>query len=205
MGGLAMDAQGVAEITGLLWGPLVVVTSAWRGEANGMIAATAMRAFIIPEHPRVSVLVWKFNYTHKLIEHSRVFALNLLSAAQLDKVRAFGFNSGHERNKLADVAYATKTNKLADVAYVTKTTGSPILPDVFAYLDCKVVESMDGGDVTCYLADVVDAARFRPGEVLSYSIWQSKIPAEWKPHYDAQRAWQVESARALLEGQRPGK
>lgn len=193
MGGLAMDAQGVAEITGLLWGPLVVVTSAWRGEANGMIAATAMRAFIIPEHPRVSVLVWKFNHTYKLIEQSRVFALNLLSAAQLDKVRAFGFNSGHERNKLADVAYATKT------------TGSPILPDVLAYLDCKVVESMDGGDVTCYLADVVDAARFRPGEVLTYSMWQSKIPAEWKPHYDAQRAWQVESARALLEGQRPGK
>ena len=188
-----MDAQGVAEITGLLWGPLVVLTSAWRGEANGMIAATAMRAFIIPEHPRVSVLVWKFNHTYKLIEQSRVFALNLLGAAQLDKVRAFGFNSGHERNKLADVAYATKT------------TGSPILPDILAYLDCKVVESMDGGDVTCYLADVVDAARFRPGEVLSYSIWQSKIPAEWKPHYDAQRAWQVESARALLEGQRPGK
>jgi len=188
-----MDAQGVAEITGLFWGPLVVVTSAWRGEANGMIAATAMRAFIIPEHPRVSVLVWKFNHTHKLIEYSRVFALNLLSAAQLDKVRAFGFNSGHERNKLADVAYTTKT------------TGSPILPDVLAYLDCKVVESMDGGDVTCYLADVVDAARFRPGEVLSYSMWQSKIPAEWKPHYDAQRAWQVESARALLEGQRAGK
>lgn len=184
-----MDYQVAAEITGLLWGPLVVVTSAWRGDANAMIAATAMRAFIIPDRPRISVLVWKFNHTHKLIEHSRAFALHLLSAEQLSTVRAFGLHT------------APKRNKLSGIVYETKVTGSPILTEALSYLDCRVVESMDGGDVTCYLADVVDAGRLRSGEVLTYSVWQAKIPEEWKPAYAAMRAWQVERSRAFLEGQ----
>jgi flavin reductase (DIM6/NTAB) family NADH-FMN oxidoreductase RutF len=169
-----------------------VVTSAWHGQANTMVAATAMRASILSDRPRMIILIWKANYTHQLIEQSRAFAVHLLGPEQLPLVRAFGFDSGQERNKLAGVPYETRV------------TGSPILTETLAYLDCRMVGSLDGGDLTCYLANVVDGARLRHGEVMIYRVWQANIAPEWKPDYEPMLARQMTTSRAYFESQRCG-
>ena len=44
----------------------------------------------------------------------------------------------------------------ASLPFRTGATGSPLLPGVLAWFDCRVEERMDSGDRTVYLAAIVD-------------------------------------------------
>jgi flavin reductase (DIM6/NTAB) family NADH-FMN oxidoreductase RutF len=48
-------------------------------------------------------------------------------------------------------------NSLAGVSFHEGVTGAPILDDVPAYLECRVAQSLDAGDHTLFLADIVGA------------------------------------------------
>jgi len=48
-------------------------------------------------------------------------------------------------------------NTLAGHAFHEGVTGAPILDDVPAFLECRVVTTVDAGDHTLFLADVVEA------------------------------------------------
>jgi flavin reductase (DIM6/NTAB) family NADH-FMN oxidoreductase RutF len=73
------------------------------------------------------------------------FAINLLGAGQKDLASAFFRHVEPEGNTIGGAAFHEGT------------TGAPILDDVPAYLECRVVESLDAGDHTFFLADIVDA------------------------------------------------
>ena len=47
--------------------------------------------------------------------------------------------------------------RLSGHAIHTGLTGAPILDEVPAYLECRVLQAVDAGDHTFFLADVVDA------------------------------------------------
>jgi flavin reductase (DIM6/NTAB) family NADH-FMN oxidoreductase RutF len=175
-------------VSRLLTGPPIVLTTQADGIMGGMIATTAERASIVPSHPRVLVLVWKSNHTHLLVEKSGVFALNLLSQDQMEMVRHFGFSSGREKCKFNDVAWQ-KGN-----------SGCPILRDAVAYLECRVVSSMDGGDMTVYLANVTNGARLRDGDLLNFPYFMNNLPTEWAPEYEKMMAAVVGKSSQVLDG-----
>lgn len=120
-----------------------VITTKEGDRVNGMTAAWVTRTSFDP--PLVAVSVGKSRYSHELIGKSGVFAVNVLSEGQVGQGKFFGFRSG--RN----------TDKFKGVEYDSAATGSPILKDISAYLDCRVVGSLETGDHTIFVGEVVDS------------------------------------------------
>ncbi len=173
-----MEYNRGAPLLGHLWSPIAAVTCYWEGKLNAQIAVAIGAASIIPGKSRVVLQIYKRNFSHDLIYSSGAFALNFLRTDQLDLIREFDLVSGRDRDKLSGVAYELKSS------------GSPILQECWGYLDCRVVNAMDGGDMTCFLGEVLegdtiaesdplwwrDATRRLPPQVMGE--WFSKIGKE---------------------------
>lgn len=175
-----MEYQRIAPMMGLLWSPMAAVTSCWRGKANVQIAVAIAAASIVPSVPRVIVQIYKHNFSHDLIYHSRAFAVNFLRKDQLHLIKDFGLVSG--RN----------VDKLSGISYEVKGSGSPILKDCWGYLDCRVVNAMDGGDMTCFLAEVLDGDTVSDAEPLWWRQARRELPPEWLEQWNRQIAAEIE-------------
>ena len=162
-----MEYGEIAPIMGRLWSPLAAVTTNWEGKANAQIAVAISAASIVPAHPRVLVQIYKRNYSHRLILDSHAFGLNFLSRDQLHFIRDFGLVSGMDREKLAGVDYALGQ------------TGVPILAGCMGCLECRVINAMDGGDMTCFLADVVAGYASPDVPPVTWREARALIPDEW--------------------------
>ncbi len=184
-----MQYAKIAPIMSRLWGPLAAVSTVWEGKANAQIALAIGGASIVPEQSRVVVQLYKHNYTNELARRSRVFCLNFLRKDQLQLMHHLGFTSGRDRDKLAAAPYRVGV------------TGSPVLLDCYGYLDCRVVNAMDGGDMTCFLAEVVDGDTFRPeAEQLWWDYVKKVMPAEWWEQWRKKMDVDVAWSRAHMSG-----
>jgi flavin reductase (DIM6/NTAB) family NADH-FMN oxidoreductase RutF len=172
---------------GLLWSPIVAVTSAWRSKNNVQIAVSVGAASIVPSRPRVVVQIYKGNFSHRLIHRSSAFALNFLRQDQLHLIKAFGFVSGKEHDKLANINYETKA------------TGSPILKDCWGFLDCRVINGMDGGDMTCFLAEVLEGDIISDGAPLWWRDARLTLPPEWLEEWERKRGAEIERSIQIMD------
>ena len=135
---------------------VVVVTTKWGEKLNGMSAAWVSRA---SEQPfLVMASVYKKNYSHDLINNSRIFAVNYLREGQQQLAVHFGKQSGRE------------VEKFLKVPHFTEKTGAPILQDCLAYLDCRVIDQMDSGDHTIFLGEVLSGRVLAPGRGLQFDL-----------------------------------
>ena len=164
-----MDYSRIAPMMTHLWAPMAAVTSAWQGKYNAQIAVAISAASIVPDKPRVAIKIQKRNLTHDLIYSSGGFAINFLSTDQLDLISAFGLVSGRDAEKLSHVPYRLGPS------------GSPVLERCWGYMDCRVVNALDGGDLTCFLGDVLE------GDTLDHSGNQPEQPVGPLWWRDAQR------------------
>ncbi|HEY6791579.1 MAG TPA: flavin reductase family protein [Trebonia sp.] len=168
----------------------VAVTTVWEGRVNGLMSLSAGAAAIVPEAPRVTISLTKYNLTHDMVLNSGVFAMHLLAAepepaleASLKILMGLGGSSGRDGDKISQ--FETKEG----------VTGSPILLDALSYVEGRVVASLDVQESTIFVADVVAAERFRGGERLRVGTAWSKLPPEWIEQYEANHVPQLESAR----------
>ena len=69
-------------------------------------------------------------------------------------------------------------NKLHNIEYEVKESGSPILKNAHAYLDCKVVNCMDVGDATCFLGTILKADIISEGEILTSEYFRKHMMVE---------------------------
>ena len=182
-----MDYEQISPLLGRLWSPLAAVTSQWEGQVNAQICMAISNASIVPQRPRVLVQIYKGNYSHDLIQGSGAFALNFLGKHQLDLLREFGFFSGRGRDKLAGIDYDTGV------------TGSPVLKDCWGYLECRVVNAMDGGDLTCFLADVAEGDVRMDGDPLGAREARRMIPPDWNEQWDSRLKENVEMSRKIMD------
>jgi flavin reductase (DIM6/NTAB) family NADH-FMN oxidoreductase RutF len=133
---------------------VAVITTKSGEKVNGMAASWFIRVSEVPCLLMVSV--WKENYSHDLIKRSGIFAVNVMAKGQVETVRHFGRQSGRD------------TNKFLNADYEIRKTGSPILKDCLAFLDCKVYSSLEAGDHTIFVGEVLDSGFQRDGEPLVY-------------------------------------
>ena len=77
----------------------------------------------------------------EVLRHSRYFAVNILAEDQENISRAFATRAGP---------------RFADMRTHPARTGAPIIDDSLAYLDCRYVNEVDGGDHAIVLGEVVD-------------------------------------------------
>jgi flavin reductase (DIM6/NTAB) family NADH-FMN oxidoreductase RutF len=132
-----------------------IVTAAHGDRRGGLVATFVNPASIAPKMPRVVAGIAKTHETSKLINSSGAFALHLIDESQLDLVWRFGLVSSRDADKF-DALEWTKAE-----------TGSPLIRDALAWLDCRVEARFDTGDRTLYLAEVVAAALVRDEKPLS--------------------------------------
>jgi flavin reductase (DIM6/NTAB) family NADH-FMN oxidoreductase RutF len=160
-----------------LWAPIVAVTAAHGGRANGLISSTALNASLVPEAPRLSVHLSKHNLTHDLVLASRALAIHLLAPDEsgLALFRTLGLSSGRTNRKLDGVA--TRPGE----------TGSPILVEAVSYVEARVVSILDGDEMTIVLADVVAAGGAANAPFLTIEHVRERLsPAvtrEWERRY----------------------
>lgn len=112
-----------------------------------MIASWVSQVSFNP--PLVMVVVRKNRYSHKMVKETGVFALNVLGKGNSGLVSKFKAPSPEEKFK--------------GIRWETKTTGAPIIGETIAYMDCKLVDSIDTGDHTIFVGEIVDADTLRDG------------------------------------------
>ncbi len=107
------------------------------------------------EPPLILVCIDKKASSHPVLQTSKRFAVNFLTAAQQDI-----------SNRFADPRRSPE-ERFQGLTVRTAVTQSPILPDVLAYLDCEVYAEYDGGDHTIFVGKVV-AGEVGEGSPLLY-------------------------------------
>lgn len=174
-----------------LWTPIVAVTAEHDGVRSGQVAVSAHGASIVPDRPRVLVQLYKRNLTHELVAGSQAFALHLLSDKQAELTHLLGFVSGRAVSKLDALAWQPGPQ-----------TGAPVLRDCIGHLECRVINTMDGGDMTVFLADVLDGAMHVEGWDWRPLWWRELrriMPPEWHEEWDRKMEQELAFSAPLFD------
>jgi flavin reductase (DIM6/NTAB) family NADH-FMN oxidoreductase RutF len=161
-----MAIQDAAAVWARTDRPLWLITAQAGARRGGMMATFVSPASIVPALPRVLIGIAVHHHTRELIEASGVFGLHTIAEEHLEWVWRFGLRSGRAGDKLAGLATRTAA------------TGTPLLRDAVAWLDCRVEARLDTGDRTVYLAEVLDAQAALEREALSLRRFREIAPAD---------------------------
>jgi hydroxymethylglutaryl-CoA lyase len=121
----------------------VTVVTTKHGETPVGVTASSFTSLSL-DPPLVLVSLNKKLFTHNVIAESGVFAVNVLSARQWE----LGMRFAGMKPEIKD--------RFAGLGTITAATGSPILPDSLAWVDCTVWAMYDGGDHTIFVGEVKD-------------------------------------------------
>jgi flavin reductase (DIM6/NTAB) family NADH-FMN oxidoreductase RutF len=194
MGSASLSPESITAANAVLAGlrPFpVAVTTVDGGVANGLISLSAGSAGIVPELPRATVSLTKYNHTHDMLIRSGVFAMHMLSAGEgeidksLEILMTLAGCSGRDGDKISRLR--TKTG----------VTGAPILLDAHSYVECRVTGTLDNDENTVFVGDVVAADVFSTAHRLRINEAWAKLPREWIEAYEANHLPQVEHARRM--------
>ena len=121
----------------------VYAVTAMDGERPvGCIANSAMQ--ITSQPPTLAISINQQNYTHDIIQKTGKLAVCVLpEQTDLSVIGTFGFQSSREVEKFAEIAYDQKD-------------GLPVLKQCCAWFTLEVVQQMNAGTHTVFLAKVLD-------------------------------------------------
>jgi flavin reductase (DIM6/NTAB) family NADH-FMN oxidoreductase RutF len=166
-----MLTDSAYELLRQLASPVVAVTSRLRGKPNGMILDSAIRASISPQVPRLSVYVHKWHLSHEYIWSTGLYCLHLLHRGQFGVIHQLGFSSGRERDKMAAVPHSYGGLDI------------PVLQECYAAFECRVVNTMDAGASTVFLADVVATHRGMGENIMTAEHFRANLPEPWREEF----------------------
>jgi flavin reductase (DIM6/NTAB) family NADH-FMN oxidoreductase RutF len=138
-----MCPSKIEEVLDLLTYGVYIIGVKYGTKINGMTAAWVTQVSVQP--PMISVAVGKSHYTSELIPKAKSFSVNILSPEQMELARKCGFSSGRDQDKLQE----------EEISY--PATGSPILSNCVAYLDCKLSHQIEVGDHILFIETVIKA------------------------------------------------
>jgi flavin reductase (DIM6/NTAB) family NADH-FMN oxidoreductase RutF len=138
----------VSWVVDELWAPVTAIVAEHDGRASGLVCSTAVAASLDPARPRVVLQLRKDNLTHDLALASGRFTLHLLRRDQQELFRFLALGEG------------------------------PPNEPMLASADCRVVATLDAGESTVVLADVVAGER-GDGEPFTADdiVWDEELRA----------------------------
>ncbi len=152
---------------------LFILFSENGNKKNGCVINTAMQVTSTPN--RIGITVNKANLTHDFVKESGVFNVSVLDiTADFEVFRHFGFQSGSNTDKITnypDIAYSEN-----GLPYLTKYSNS--------YISAKVVNEIDLGTHTMFIADVTDAEVISNAQSMTYAYYHADV----KPSKNEQTA-----------------
>jgi len=146
-----MDANVKKTVLRMIPYGLYVLTA--KGKDDTVTAATVnwvTQASFAP--PLVVVGVKADSHPHPIIKESKAFALNVLGKDQ--GAMAFTFFKPATR----------EGQKISGEPFRWGTTGAPILERALAFVECRLVDSVERGDHSIFVGEVVEAGQAKAPE-----------------------------------------
>ncbi|NER97891.1 MAG: flavin reductase [Symploca sp. SIO1B1] len=130
-------------------------------ELNGFTMSWLMQSSFKP--PLVVNCVRQDSGSHAMIKKSGVFAISFLDSEQKDLAAKFFKPRRRVGNKFEDVEF-----------YEGAVTGCPIISDSLGYVECKLVSTVEEGDHTVFVGEVIGSGVHREGNqlLLESTGWQ---------------------------------
>jgi len=148
-----MADRNTAKVLTHLSQSVHVVTTKLDDVANGFTASWVMQCAAEP--PCVAIAVKKTHRSYEMIRQANHFAVNILASGQ--KHVAEHFFGPPERF----------IEKFEGIPYTSKATGSPILKDALAYLDCRLLGAFELWDHAIFVGEVLAAEQQAKGKPLT--------------------------------------
>jgi flavin reductase (DIM6/NTAB) family NADH-FMN oxidoreductase RutF len=127
-------------------GPVVLVSSRWKGRSNIMTMGWHM---IMGEQPsRVGCYIWDANHSFAMVRDSRECVINVPEVELAAKVVGIGNCSGRHVDKFAEFAL---TPSPAD------KVGAPLIEECFANFECRLVDTSLIDTYSVFVLEVVKA------------------------------------------------
>lgn len=166
---------------------LFVVTAREGDKDNGCITNTVMQATDSPL--RITVTVNKNNYTHGMIQRTGLLNVSVLSEkASFDIFKHWGFQSGKDVDKAVGVTLSRADNGLV---YISEGVG--------AVLSARVVQEVDLGTHTLFVADVTDAFCLDDTPSATYAYYHAHIKP--RPAAPKTKGWVCAVCGYIYEGE----
>jgi flavin reductase (DIM6/NTAB) family NADH-FMN oxidoreductase RutF len=157
---MAFDARELRRVMGhFCTGVTVITTRDEAGRPYGLTANAVTSVSLTP--PLLLVCVDRKAESHAHFFASKVFAVNILCEAQEHLSRRFAVSGG---------------DKFADVAWRPGGLGAPLLEGALAHVECRIVETFEGGDHVIHLGEVEHAEIHGGRPLLFYQGQYGRLP-----------------------------
>lgn len=124
---------------------LYIISSGDDKIKNGFVGNTVFQ--VTSEPKQIAVTCNKNNYTSELIEKNKKFSISILrQETKAETIRLFGYTSGKDVDKFADIDYKTSKNSTPIV-----------IEDTISWFDCELVQSYDVGTHIIFIGKVIDS------------------------------------------------
>ena len=165
------------------------VLTAKDGKDNGCIINTVTQITDTPK--RISIAVNKANHTHDQILRTGTFNVSVLSTdATFPLFERFGFQSGRDVNKFEGFEAVSRSEN--GLYYVTEAAN--------AFISGKVVQALDYGTHTVFIADVTEAKLLSNTPSLTYAYYFDHVKP--KPaSLSEQKGWVCKICGYVYEGE----
>ena len=165
---------------------LYVICSKKGKKINGQIANALFQVTAEPQ--TIAVSINKKNLTHDFIENSKAFTVSVLSEnTPLQFIGTFGFKSGRDIDKFNDVKY-----KLG------KTHIPIVLDNSLAYVEAKVIDKIDVGTHTIFIASVEDGEILTEDKPMTYEYYH-KVKGGFSPKNAPTYVGEVDKEKKEME------
>lgn len=169
---------------------LHVLTTLNDGRDYGCIINTATQ---VSEGDRKKMIISVINRNHTcdMIKQSGKFNVSVLTEnAPYSLFQQFGFQSGRDVDKFADVEYNDRTAN--GIRYIPDCTN--------AVFSCEVISSMDLGVSTMFVADVTEAHVLSKDPSATYAYYHAHIKPKKQPAKEQKEGWICKVCGYFYEG-----
>jgi len=178
-----MDSKALYKLT---YG-LFLLTAQEDGRDNGCIINTAIQ--VANDPTRISICVIKQNHTCGMIQRTGVFNVSAITTqAEFSLFQRFGMQSGRDTDKFAGFEAVERFSN--GLYYLTK--GANMV------MSAKVVNTMDLGSHTLFVAEVTDAKVLSEEPSCTYAYYQSDIKP--KKTEEKKKGWVCSVCGYVYEG-----
>lgn len=127
-------------------GPIVLVSSAWKGKTNIMTMGWHMMMGFEPA--LFGCYIWEGNHSHALVRRSRECVINLPTADMIDTIVDIGNCSGAQVDKFA---------RFGLTAVPATQVSAPLIGECYANFECTLFESHNTAQYNLFVWEVVKA------------------------------------------------
>lgn len=132
---------------------LYAVSSAHEGEVNIFTANWLTQVSFDP--PLIAVSVENVSKSLPMILHGRKFTVNILRSGDRELAGKLGKSALQHPDKLVNITFHLGLN------------GCPVLNDALAWVACDILNTVEAGDSTLIIAEVIDVGMLSEGQPLT--------------------------------------